>query len=490
MLYMGIDVGSSGCKVSVVDNAGEVKCSAYRQYAFLYDGEFSEIDPNVVFTAVIDAISDITKKTVLSELATLSVTSFGEMFVLFDKEKNVLCNSISYNDRRGIQEAEGLSQIGDKIYNVTGTTANAMYSLPKLLWIRKNRPDIYEKAYKLCMFADFILVKLGADFHTDYSLAARTLAFDIKNRCWSKDILGYAQVDESLFSRPVPSGTVVGETDKKVADLTGLPQGIKLLAGGHDQSCAALGAGIIRGGIALDGMGSNECIVPCFDKLMLNETMKSSNFACVPYMLPDKYVTYAFNKTAGTVFEWHKNIMSIASFDAMLKGLKNGPTGLFFLPHFSGAATPYMDDNSKGAIVGLNLTTSREDITKSIIEGLNYEIMVNIKCLEKAGFCLSELFVAGGMSKSNTILQIKADITGIPVKRLKVEQTGTMAMAILGSVAMGAYKDVGSAVKNLVKYDAVFIPDIEKHKRYCELFGQYEKMYYAVKTVYGGEKSE
>ena len=116
--------------------------------------------------------------------------------------------------------------------------------------------------------------------------------------------------------------------------------------------------------------------------------------------------------------------------------------------------------------------------------------MVNIKCLEKAGFCLSELFVAGGMSKSNTILQIKADITGIPVKRLKVEQTGTMAMAILGSVAMGAYKDVGSAVKNLVKYDAVFIPDIEKHKRYCELFGQYEKMYYAVKTVYGGEKSE
>lgn len=107
----------------------------------------------------------------------------------------------------------------------------------------------------------------------------------------------------------MPSGEVVGEIDAHVSKMTGLPKSVKLLAGGHDQSCAALGAGIIRDGIALDGMGSNECIVPCFDRPMLNETMKNSNLACIPYMLPNKYVTYAFNKTAGTVFDWYKRII-------------------------------------------------------------------------------------------------------------------------------------------------------------------------------------
>ena len=489
MLYMGIDVGSSGCKVSVVDDTGKLKCSAQRQYSFIYNGEFSEIDPNIVFTAVVDAICDITNRFKLSELATLSVTSFGEMFVLLDEERNVLCNSISYGDKRGTEEAYKMMPMDEKFYFITGTTVNAMYSLPKLLWIRKNRQEIYKKAYKMCMFADFILVKLGAEFHIDYSLAARTLMFDIKNKCWSKEILEYAQIDENLLPKVVPSGTLVGEIDKKISALTGLPQNVKLLAGGHDQSCAALGAGIIHNGIALDGMGSNECIVPCLDKLLLNDSMKISNFACVPYMLPNKYVTYAFNKTAGTAFEWYKNIIGLSSYDEMLKNLSNKPTGLFFLPHLLGAATPYMDDNSKGAIVGLNLTTSKEDITKCIIEGLNYEMKVNLKHLEKAGFSLKEIYVAGGMSKSDAILQIKADILGIPVKRLEISQTGTMAMAILGSVAMGVYEDITTAVKNLVHYSSEFTPNKSNYDEYCALFDCYEKMYDAVKTIYGGNKT-
>ena len=485
MLFMGIDVGSSGCKVSVVDETGILKCSSHQPYSFSYNGDFSEIDPNIVFNAVLDSIRDITSRYDLSELATLSVTSFGEMFVLVDENRNVLCNSISYSDPRGTEQIEEMMSINDKVYSITGTTVNPMYSLPKLLWIKENNPAIYKKAYKMCMFADFILVKLGADFHIDYSLAARTLMFDIKKRCWSIKILNYSKIDKALLPPLVPSGEVVGEIDTRISELTGLPKSVKLLAGGHDQSCAALGAGIIRDGIALDGMGSNECIVPCFDRPMLNDTMKISNLACIPYMLPDKYVTYAFNKTAGTVFDWYKKIIGADSYNSMLQQMSDKPTGMFFMPHFAGAATPYMDDNSTGAIVGLNLTTSRGDLTKSIIEGLNYEIKVNLKCLEKAGFTLNEMYVAGGMSNSDEILKIKADILGMPIKRLEISQTGTLAMAIFGSVAMGIYEDIPTAVKNLVRSGSVFIPNENNHNAYCELFDKYEKMYNAVKTIYG-----
>lgn len=487
MLFMGIDVGSSGCKVSVVDNCGTLKYSAYRPYSFSYNNEFSEIDPNIIFNAVVESINDITQKHNLAELATVSVTSFGEMFVLLDEDRNVLCSSLSYSDPRGTKQCKDMAEQNDKIYSITGTTLNPMYSLPKLLWIRENYPAIYKKAYKLCMFADFILVKLGADFHTDYSLAARTQMLDIKNKCWSKEILGFANINKNLLPTLVPSGTCVGEIDSRASKLTGLPKSVKLLAGGHDQSCAALGAGIIRNGIALDGMGSNECVVPCFDRPMLNDTMRSSNLACIPYMLENKYVTYAFNKTAGTTFDWYRKIIGIKDYDQLLNNIGDKPTGIFFMPHFAGAATPYMDDNSVGAIVGLNLTTSREDLTRSVIEGLNYEIKVNLKCLEKAGFTLNEMYVAGGMSNSDKILSLKADMLGIPIKRLEIPQTGTLAMAIFGSVAMGVYSDIPTAVKNLVRCNSVFMPNQKKHDEYCELFYKYEKMYNAVKSIYEGD---
>lgn len=487
MLYMGIDVGSSGCKVSVVDIKGKLICFADRKYSFVYENETSELDPNLVLENTMSAIKEIAAKTDLSGLATLSVTSFGEMFVLLDENRNVLTNSISYNDQRGKEEAKMLlREFGNnKIYSITGTTINAMYSLPKLMWIKKHQPEIYKKANKVCLFADFILIKLGAEFHMDYSLAARTLMFDVKNRCWSKSILEYAEIESEKLSKPVPSGTVVGEIDRRIASDLGLPQNMLLLAGGHDQNCAALGAGINKEGKALDGMGSNECIVPCFKELMINDTMKNSNLACIPFIIPDMYVTYAFNRTCGTVLDWYRGLLGNISYDELFGEMDDKPTKQLFLPHFAGAATPYMDDDATGALVGLDLTVTRRQITKSIIEGFNYEIMINLQCLKKADFEVQELYASGGMSQNDKVLQIKADVLGIPIHRLENSQTGTMAMAILGSVATDVYKDIPSAVAGLIRCSGTFEPNKIQHDEYRELFEKYKNIYVAVKTIQG-----
>lgn len=487
MLYMGIDVGSSGCKASVVNEKGELICYSERRYSFSYEDGRSELDPNEVFAKVIQAIKELTSKQDLNGIVTLSVTSFGEMFILLDENRNVLCNSISYNDRRGREEAEAVSiKFGnDKIYSITGATVNGMYSLPKLLWIKENRPDLYGKAKKICLFADFILIKLGAEFHMDYSLAARTLMFDVKNRCWSKSILEYAGIEEEKLSKPVSSGTVVGKINTRISEDLGLPRDVLLLAGGHDQSCAALGAGIIREGMALDGMGSNECIVPSFDSLMINESMKESNLVCIPYIIPDMYVTYAFNRTCGTVLDWYRGMLGDISYEELFGEMEKNPSKLLLLPHFAGAATPYMDDDAVGAMVGLHLGVSRKEITKSLIEGFNYEIMTNIQCLKNAGFQVRELYVSGGMSRNDRVLQIKADMLGIPIYRLENSQTGTMAMAILGSVVTGAYRDISDAAAGLVRSDRVFEPDQRQYDEYQHLFERYQKMYTAVKMIEG-----
>lgn len=487
MLFMGIDVGSSGCKVSVVDEKGAVIHFAQRRYSFQYTDGLSELNPNLVFEKVLEAIKDITNRCSINELATLSVTSFGEMFVLLDENRNVLCNSISYDDRRGKAEAEDLLRdLGDdEVYKITGATISAMYSLPKLLWVKHNRPEIYKKAKKLCLFADYILIKLGAEYHIDYSLAARTLMFDVREKCWSKKILEYAGIEYELLSDPVPTGTVVGKIDSALAEELALPSNVLLLAGGHDQSCAALGAGIVQEGMALDGMGSNECIVPAFAQAMINRKMQNTNLACVPYSIPDMYITYAFNRTSGTVLDWYRKILGNPSYDEMFADIGGRPSGILFLPHFAGAATPYMDDDALGAVVGLNLSTTKSELTRSVIEGLNYEVMVNLQCLNNAGFHVRELFVSGGMSQNDKVLQIKADMLGLPIHRLKNAQTGTMAMAVFGSVAMGHFKDSRSAAAQMIRRGRVFLPNESLHDAYSEWFEKYKKMYSAVKMIRG-----
>ncbi len=484
MLFMGIDVGSSGCKTSVINEEGTVVCFASKEYSFTYTSAGCELDPKTVYQSVLDTIKKLSSENDLSELKTVSVTSFGEMFVLLDKDRQVISESISYEDKRGGEQLAALSEkLGkDEIYKITGTVPDAMYSLPKLLWIKEHKPEIYEKAKHMCMFADFILIMLGAEYHTDYSLAARTLMFDVNKKCWSSEILECAGIDTELLNMPVASGTPVGKIDKRITEEANLPNNVVLLAGGHDQPCAALGAGILKSGIALDGMGSNECIVPVFDSCMINDTMKNSNLVCVPYIVTGLYVTYAFNRTAGSLFKWYNNIISGNSYRELISEMPDIPSELFVLPHFAGAATPYMDDTSVGAVIGLKLGTTRGMLTKGILEGLNYEMLINLTCLKNAGFKVERLVASGGMSRDDEILSLKADILGIPVERLTNSQTGTVGTAILGGTAMGVYKSFEEAADVLVRSEKVFYPNSKRHAQYRELFLKYMSLYGTIKN--------
>jgi xylulokinase len=498
MSLLGLDIGTSGCKATIVDYEGNVKGQAYQEYSLLAPKPgWQELDPELVWKSVKRVIADSLAQHKGDNIKAISVSSFGEAVVPIDNNGNVLHNSIIYIDVRGDEESGHLKdRLGcEKILRITGASVHPMYSISKIMWLKAHMPEVYNKTWKFLLFADFILFKLGAKPHTDYSLAARTMAFDIINKRWSHKILECAGVDEDKFAEPVQAGTVVGEVSKTVAAELDLPGNLILVAGGHDQPCAALGAGVIKSDLAVDGLGTTECITPAFDQAIISDPMAKSSFACVPHVIKDMYVTYAFTLTSGSMLKWYRDNFgsvykeeairsNINLYDLLIQRAAPHPSGIFVLPHFAGAGTPYMDTEAKGAIVGLNINTKAEDIIKAILEGITFEIMINVEKLREAGIKVEELRAVGGLAKSHLFLQLKASMMGRKVTTLRISEAGTLGVAILAGTASGIYKSIEDAVQRLVKKKREFYPDEKLHEIYMEKFQTYKKIYPAVKNIF------
>jgi xylulokinase len=501
MSVLGIDIGTSGCKASVVDAAGRILGQAYREYPLVSPGPgLEEIDPEVVWRSTKEVIGRAAAESARGDpVAAISVSSFGEAVVPLASYGLPLRNAILYIDRRGADEARFLEEgIGRaKVQAITGAPPHPMYSISKILWLKRNERDTYERTWKFLLMADYILFRLGASPRTDYSLAARTQAFDIVRKVWSPEILGYMGIDAEKLGDPVQAGTAVGELDNDLAGELGLPAGALLVAGGHDQPCAALGSGVTGPGVAVDGLGSTECATPAFDHPIMNEAMARGGFACVPHVVPGLYVTYAFTFTCGSILRWFRDTLAggrqaeadrrgVDIFDLLIEEAAGQPSPLLLLPHFAGAATPYMDPQAKGAIVGLGIETTGRDIIRAILEGVTFEMMLNLERLEEAGIKIEELRAAGGLSKSGTFLQLKSDMMGRPISALDVGEAGTLGVALLAGAACGLYPDARAGAKALVRTRQVFEPDMAAHAGYMERFEQYKRMYPAVKEILRG----
>ncbi|MCK9251593.1 MAG: FGGY family carbohydrate kinase [Clostridiales bacterium] len=493
MSILGLDIGTSGCKATIVAADGAVLAEASREYALVSPQPgWEELDPDLVWTQVQAVIGQVTAAYRDDKIRAIGVSSFGEAVVAVDRHGRVLCNSMLYIDSRGREEADKLrNDPGDtRVLAIAGTYIQPMFSLCKIMWLKEHRPEIYRQTWKFLLFADFILFRLGARPATDYSLAARTMAFDIWQKDWSDELLDAAGIDREKFAEPVPSGTLLGKIEKALAGELGLPGDVILAAGGHDQACAALGAGVVRPGLAVDGLGSTECITPAFARPLLTPAMASNHFACVPHVLPGLYVTYAFTFTGGSLLKWFRDRLGlpyrleseksgINAYTLMIERAlaSPGPSPILVLPHFAGAATPYMDAGAQGLMAGLTIDTGPEAMIRGILEGITFEIMVNVEKLAGAGVIIESLAAVGGLARSEPFLQLKADMMGIPVTRLFVSEAGTLGVAILAGTACGVFRSHHEAAAGLVRTDRVFAPDACRHAQYQERFATYKKLY-------------
>lgn len=504
MKLLGIDVGTSGCKATVVDCDGGVLGRGYQEYAVdRHPNGWAELDANMIWAAVQKVVAQAVHESGSEgDIAAISVSSFGETVVPIARDGRIIGPGILYYDPRGADEAKALEEdLGrTAILESVGVESHPMYSICKIAWIKKHQPELFERVWKFLFFADLVLFKLGAEPATDYSLAARSMAFDVVSKQWSQAVLRSVGVDSDIFGKPVPAGACIGKISTRLATELGINENALLVAGGHDQACAALGAGAIREGIAVNGMGTVDCLTPCFSTPIINERMAGSFFACVPHVVPDRYVTYAFNFTSGSLLRWYRDNFAaeqvaeakrrgVDPYQVIIEHAAREPSGLYVLPHFSGAATPYMDSNAVGAIIGLGLDSDPSKIIKAILEGIAFEMKVNMTHLRAAGVELTELRATGGLARSEVMLQLKADILGVKVSTLEVAEAGTMGVAILAGVAAGVYKDAEEGVERLAKVSRTYYPNTDVTRDYETRFEVYRRIYPAVRNIYGRDQN-
>ena len=483
MFLGGLDVGTTGCKLSVYDDKGNFLYNSYKEYEVSRISGEHEIDATNIFNAVCDVLSDSAQK---YKLSAMGVTTFGETFTVLDEKDNVLLPSMLYTDPRGSEEcAELCSNLGeDKLTYISGVKPHQMYSLPKIMWIKKNRPEIFSKIKRILLMEDYIVYMLTGNSYIDYSLAARTMALDIRKKCWSDEILDAAGIDKKLLSEPVPAFNVAGEIKPDIAEKLGISSSIKIINGAHDQVAAAVGSGVFEAGQALDGTGTVECVTPVFDSIPETKTLYDEGYSVVPYIFDGTYVCYALSFTGGATLKWFRdNFAPQKSYAELDSSVKPEPTEILILPHFAGAANPYMDNDSKAAMVGLSLEHTDADIYKALMEGVTYEIMTNIEHLESFGITPKKLFATGGGASSDVWLQIKADILNRPVTALLAKEAGACGTCMMTGVAIGIYKDLYEAKEVFVKEKKTFTPNPENSTIYKKYYNTYKNIYNAVRPI-------
>jgi xylulokinase len=451
-----------------------------------------------MWLTVKDLIKQLNAKITNDPVSAVSVSTFGESFVPIDKKDNILSNIILPGDARSKELLEHIIEnLGlDVIYDITGLTPSYLYSLSKIIWIKKYNESVYSKTAKFLLMEDMFYKLLGMrDTKISYSLSSRTMFFDITQKQWSKSILDKLNVDIDLFSEPKPSGTVIGVIPRKEREELGFIKGkVYLIIGGHDQPCVALGSGVIKNGMCTDGVGTVECLAAAFDRLIINDKMKKNYFCCEPHALSGLYLTTAFNMTAGSLIKWYKNTIGRMEFIESVKlkkdfynyiysKLDDKPSDLLVFPYFGPSATPYFYNKPLGTIMGLSLETRPDDILKAILEGLVYEIKYNLQLLNKCGIEVGELRSTGGGSRSDYWMQIKSNILGIPVYRMKIDEAGCLGAFLLCSVATGIFKDYVEAIGNTIKIDRVFEPKLENIEKYSSKYEKYTRLFDIIKDI-------
>lgn len=493
MKIAGLDIGTTGCKLTVFESSGAFLDKAYRDYPVKRGGSVHEVQVETILTAVMSVMREIAAKH--PDIAGIGVTSFGETFVLTDEAGNPLHAALLYTDPRGSEECRELTEKlgGRNIASITGLKPHEMYSISKLMWMKKHRNEIYSQARHAFLMGDFVVFHLTGNAQIDYSLAARTMAFDITALNWSEEIFRLADVDMSLMSRPVPTGTSAGRILPKLAAEMGFSPELQIVSISHDQIAATVGAGVFTSDIAMDGAGTVECVVPVYDSIPELRAMYDGNYAVVPYVIPGKYVAYAFSYTGGALIQWcvdtlAKKEKELAaergiSVNELLEQGASNPTGMLVLPHFAGAATPYMDTGSKGAILGLTTASTVSDIYCACMEGVVYEMVLNMEWLKASGIHFKMLHATGGGAKSEAFMQMKADMLNIPITALATADAGTVGSAMLTGIAVGCYNGLEDAAGHMVEKKKIYEPDPQMHKKYKKIYQRYRQLYDAVRPL-------
>jgi xylulokinase len=496
---LGIDVGTTGCKAAAFTPQGRLISLKYEEYDFQSSGPGkAELNPPEVWSKVKAVIAGAVRDAAGDAVQALSVSSLGEAVVPVTKDRSILGPSILNFDVRGAEYMEGLREKMDaeELYRINGNPLENWYTLPKLLWIRDHEPLLYRQTFKFLHWGAFVPFMLGADPAIDYSLANRSLLFDMDNACWSSAIAEKAEVDTEKLPVPVPSATPIGHVSPQASLQTGLAAGTLIVAGAHDQCSNAVGSGVISERIAMCGMGSYLCVVPVFSKRPEPRTMLDRGLNTEHHAVPGRYVSFLYTR-GGSLVKWFRDTFGrrdrdLAAgegqdvYERLLAEMPAGPTNLVVLPRFAPMGPPDFASDAAGVIAGMTLETTRGDILRAIIEGTLYHVRNMVESIVTAGVDIDEFRAVGGGSRSAAWIGMCADILGRPVVRPRVTEAGCLGAAIMAGVGSRVFDNFLGGVQAMVALGDRIEPDNARRKDYEPRYRRYQGLWPLLKDYLRG----
>jgi xylulokinase len=481
---MGIDLGTGGVKVLLLSTGGEICATASVSYSpDLPQAGYSEQDPVVWWTAVKEAIGLVIDKYPNARGRVSALACSGQMHssVFLDKDGNSIRKAILWNDTRTTKQTELIyDKVGrERLLKNVSNLALEGFTLPKLLWLRENEPQNYSRLSKLVMPKDYINYRLTGRIATEKSDAAGTLMYDVKNSRWSEEVLSLLDIDEAVLPEVLSSTEVVGEVTGETAALLGH---CLVIAGGADNSCAAVGSGMAHSGQGVVSIGTSGTVIGCLDTANVNATGEVHLFN---YSVGDSIYAMGCMLSAGESLNWLKRTLfetiSFKELDELAALSSKGSNGVVFLPYLFGERTPHNDPNARGMLFGLSGATQKGDIIRSVLEGVAFGIRNMYDCVESFT-PLKELTVTGGGAKSELWGQIIADVLNKPLRVNSVSEGPSLGAAFLAAVGSGL-SGLEELQGKVLSVERCILPSAEA-ETYDKYYEVYNRLYMANRDIF------
>jgi xylulokinase len=489
--YLGIDVGTSGTKTLLIDEAGKVLAEANAEYPMHQPRPgWTEQDPEDWWKATVKTVRAVVKKAKLKSTDVRAIGLSGQMHgsVFLDKHDQVIRHALLWNDQRTAAECDEITSAagGRKaLIKMVANPALTGFQAPKILWLRNREKRNYAKLAKVLLPKDDIRRRLIGDYVTEVSDASGTLLLDVVNRKWSSKLLGKLDLDRDLLPRVVESDEVTGTLTAAAAKQLGLSTDCKVVGGAGDCAAGAVGNGVVKKGILSTSIGTSGVMFVHSDEPQYDAAGRLHTFC---HAVNGKWHMMGVNLTSGGSLQWWVDavVQGLAGIPASKRyqaataeaaKIVAGSDGLLFLPYLNGERTPHADPNARGSFVGLNLTHTRGHLTRSVMEGITFALRDSLEIIQSLGVPVRQIRASGGGSKNPLWRQMQADVFGNKVTTLAVEQGPAYGVALLAAVGDGAYRSVESACKATIKVADETAPDKQAVKNYDRLFPIYRDLY-------------
>lgn len=493
--YIGLDVGTTNWKAALFTEQGALVDIERRPTITHTDSQgHGYYDPHELWGKCMEMMRTLTARNPVT-VHGISVASVAEAVVPIDAHGDTVDNIITWYDTRSFRQAEEIREaLGEeKIFSICGLDCNPIFSLPKVMWVRENCPDIFQKAVKWLQMADYVVYRLTGEIATDYTLASRTLAFDVAQSDWSDEILSAVGLTREIFPQIMESGTLIGHVKKEICEELGL-RGMPVVAvGAHDHPAASIAAGAVQGGKVLDSSGTAEAYLYVSGK-NAKPNMKFDGQRTCRYLQRDRYVLWGGIISSGRSFDWAYELLAsdkaffpdqkLPAFDEILPQLedvKGIEEGLIYYPHIRGAGAPHWDPRMRGSFVGIRDYMNGRHFLRAVLEGLSMQSRMIIDMQERvSGEQIRQICVVGGSSKNRLWQQLKANITGRNVELCFEPEATALGAAMLAAIADGVYGSIEEVSDLLAKKNVILVPDAEAQKRYEPFYSLYQEGYAAL----------